>query len=182
MSPLFRDTDKKYCSITLQSHDRKASSSSFQDESCKMCAITIELWHTSHPERQRHLVHHRVDLCEYRKSSGNCDACRHAYGEVDPHRHESQCPFRRHNGRVCDKLSWWILEKAQDDRCPVCQENERIRETSAEEQKTTEVNAKCDIYRYCQTLCGGPCPFLMVVPDDCTMGWSPPEGIPNLNR
>jgi hypothetical protein len=138
-----------------------------------MCGITILIWHSGREDKQRHLVHHRVDLCEYRKDATICDACRSAYGEVDPGCHELDCPYRRHKGRVCDNISWWILEKSQDEGCPVCQENGRLPKTSSNSDDVIELNAKCDIYRYCQTLRGGPCPFLMVVPDDCRMGWSP---------
>lgn len=141
-----------------------------------MCGITIQIWHSDREDKRRHLVHHRVDLCEYRKNAVNCDACRSTYGEVDPECHEQECPFRRHKGHMCDTISWWILEKSQDEGCPVCHENERIRKVNLRADEVTDLNAKCDIYRYCQTLSGGPCPFLLIVPDDCKMGWSPGEG------
>lgn len=134
-----------------------------------MCGITIFCWHSTTSDRQRHLVHQRVDLCEYRKNTSRCDACKHAYGEVDPQRHEPECPFRRHDGQVCDNISWWILEKTNDSSCPVCEENERLRNARGKGEEAAELNAKCDIYRYCQTLNGGPCPFLLVVPEDCGM-------------
>jgi hypothetical protein len=148
------------------------SYSTYKGRQFNMCGVTIQIWHSGKPEKQRHLVHHRVDLCEYRKNSSSCDACR--LGEVDPRRHEPDCQFRRHNGFVCDEISWWIIEKPQDHGCPVCQENERIRQEA--DGDVAEVNAKCDIYRYCQTLRKGPCPFLMVIPDDCKMGWSAKDG------
>src|ERR1700761_353289 len=106
-----------------------------------MCGITIQIWHNGREDKQRHLVHHRVDLCEYRKNASGCDACRSAYGEVDIECHEKECPFRRHNGRVCENISWWILEKAQDEGCPVCLENERIRMINYSENEANELNA-----------------------------------------
>ena len=141
-----------------------------------MCGITIQIWHTHSKDKRRHLVHHRVDLCEYRKNTVSCGACRSAYGEVGPGCHRLGYSFWRHKGHVCDNISWWTLEKSQDKGSPVCQENERIRKVDHRADKVTELNAKCDIYRYCQTLSGGPCPFLLIVPDDCNMGWSPVEG------
>jgi hypothetical protein len=153
-----------------------------------MCGITILIYHPN--SSLRHLIHHRIDLCESRKNTSLCSACRSLHGEVNPLSHNPACPFRRHDGMVCDNLSWWALERpsssresedesnaqgsggSHDDDCPVCSENQRIREGGREgEQK--EVNAKCDVWRYCGTLCGGPCPFLMVVPEDCGMGWQP---------
>jgi hypothetical protein len=67
------------------------------------------------------------------------------------------------------------IRSTSDNRCPVCAENERIIAEGGEKERK-EVNAKCDVWRYCGSLCGGPCPFLMVVPDDCGMGWQP-EGL-----
>jgi hypothetical protein len=45
-----------------------------------------------------------------------------------------------------------------------------------EEGGEQSVNAKCEVWRYCQTLKGGPCPFLLAIPEDCGMGWMPDNG------
>jgi hypothetical protein len=42
-----------------------------------------------------------------------------------------------------------------------------------EEEGNQSVNAKCEVWRYCQTIRGGPCPFLLAIPDGCGMGWTP---------